>query len=74
MKINCEAKVKIDWGSIKEKKEYKDLPDEAWVDIEYYDSGDWEDMEKDMFASAMEAVTEEFDVEPNEILEILETR
>lgn len=74
MKINCKAKVKIDWGSIKEEKKYASLPDEAWVNIEYYDNGDWEDTEKDMFYAAMEAVTKKFKIEPNEILEILETR
>lgn len=74
MKINCKAKVKIDWGEVKELKKYASLPDVAEVKIEYYDNGDWEDTEKDMFYAAMEAVTKKFKIEPNEILEILETR
>ena len=75
MKINCKARVKIDWGLVKEDEdEYKDLPDEACVKIEYCDNGDWEDTEKDMFAAAFEAVTKKFGVEPNEIVDILETK
>ena len=79
MKINCTAKVKIDWGhyendefeSEEEKAKFLSLPKETKVEIEYHDNGDWEDTEADMYQAAYDAVEKKFDWAPNEIVDVL---
>lgn len=61
--------VGIDWGDVKSLKKYKNLPDTAKVRVnsDDFESDDPEDYEVGLWAAAMEAVTEKFGVEPNEI-------